>query len=262
MKYFFYALLGMIVISSCTVIKNNKETTMPNNTSNIAGLKWQLIEINGQAVPDKINGKVPFLNLQVGDTTYNANAGCNGMGGVYKLADQGKIQFSRGLSTMMACESMEIESQFAQVLIKTDNYSLADGILSLNKGKMAPLAKFKVAQDAIPANPLNGTWEVNYISGPRIAFEGLYPENKPTITFDVANNKASGTTSCNRFNTGISLNGNNLYFAAPATTRMACPGNGEATFLSTLKTITSYSVSENTLTLIMGDIAVMRLHRK
>ena len=32
---------------------------------------------------------------------------------------------------------------------------------------------------------LDGTWELNYVAGPRIAFNGLYPNNKPTITFDL-----------------------------------------------------------------------------
>ena len=34
------------------------------------------------------------------------------------------------------------------------------------------------------ANIYDATWELEYISGPRIAFEGLYPNKKPQITFD------------------------------------------------------------------------------
>jgi len=43
---------------------------------------------------------------------------------------------------------------------------------------------------------------------------------------------------------------------------MACEGNGEPVYFKTLKTLTSYSGDENTLTLIMGDIAVMRFTKK
>jgi hypothetical protein len=43
---------------------------------------------------------------------------------------------------------------------------------------------------------------------------------------------------------------------------MACEGNGEAVYFKTLKTVTAYSISDNTLTIIMGDIAVMRFTRK
>lgn len=44
---------------------------------------------------------------------------------------------------------------------------------------------------------LDGTWELNYISGPRIAFDGLYPDKKPTIVFDSKENRVSGNSSCN-----------------------------------------------------------------
>ena len=111
---------------------------------------------------------------------------------------------------------------------------------------------------------LNGTWELNYISGPRIAFDGLYPEKKPTITFDVAGNKISGNTSCNSFNGKLNTDGNKINFNDPmAMTRMMCQGQGETTFLETLKKINTWSVSDgNTLNLIMGDIAMMRFTKK
>jgi len=111
---------------------------------------------------------------------------------------------------------------------------------------------------------LNGTWELNYITGPRIAFDGLYPEKKPTITFDVANNKISGNTGCNNFNGKLNMDGNKINFNDPmAMTRMMCQGQGETTFLETLKKINTWSVSDgNTLNLIMGDIAMMRFTKK
>ena len=39
---------------------------------------------------------------------------------------------------------------------------------------------------------LAGTWELNYVSGPRIAFNGLYPGKKPMVTFDLAEKRMSG----------------------------------------------------------------------
>ncbi len=110
---------------------------------------------------------------------------------------------------------------------------------------------------------LNGTWELNYISGPRIAFDGLYPDKKPFITFDVANKKINGNTSCNNFNGPFKADGATIDFTSPlAMTRMFCQGEGEATFVKTLEKVTSWSIpEENTLNLIMGDIAVMRFSR-
>ena len=47
-------------------------------------------------------------------------------------------------------------------------------------------------------------------------------------------------------------------------TKMFCPGDGESSFMDGLKKVNSYSVSDEgkTLNLIMGDIAIMRFHKK
>lgn len=110
---------------------------------------------------------------------------------------------------------------------------------------------------------LGGTWELNYISGPRIAFNGLYPATKPTITFDVTGKKFSGNTSCNSFSGALIADDTTVNFTHPlAMTKMACPGEGEATFLEMLKKASTYSVSDSTLNFMMGDIAIMRFNKK
>jgi heat shock protein HslJ len=107
---------------------------------------------------------------------------------------------------------------------------------------------------------LQGTWQLNYITGPRIAFEGLYPDRKPTLSFDEKRKKIAGSTSCNSFSVPLTAEGKKINFAEPmAMTKMACPGEGENVFLETLKKITGYDVTAGyTLTLLMGDVAMMR----
>jgi heat shock protein HslJ len=113
---------------------------------------------------------------------------------------------------------------------------------------------------------LEGNWELNYISGPRIAFDGLYPAKKPTINFDLKENHISGNSSCNSFNGKLVLDGNKIDFTQPmAMTKMMCQdGQGEQVFISTLQKITSYDVTDDgkTLNLISGDIAMMRFTKK
>jgi heat shock protein HslJ len=109
---------------------------------------------------------------------------------------------------------------------------------------------------------LEGTWELNYITGPRIAFEGLYPEKKPTIVFDLAANKIAGNNSCNQYFGTLIVDGNKINFkdAKMGMTMMACQGNGDTVYISTLDKIDSYSISEDgkTLRFMMGDVEMMR----
>ena len=113
---------------------------------------------------------------------------------------------------------------------------------------------------------LEGTWELNYITGPRITFEGLYPNKKPTINFDIKENRVSGNNSCNSFTGKLVVTGNKIDFNQPmAVTKMMCmDGQGEQVFMSTLPKITSYDVTDDgkTLNFISGDIAMMRFTKK
>ena len=110
---------------------------------------------------------------------------------------------------------------------------------------------------------LEGAWELNYISGRRIAFEGLYPGRKPFIKFDLTSNRFSGNTSCNSFSGALHAENDQISFTEPfMMTKMACPGEGEQAFLDVLKTVDHYSIEGNALTLIKDDVAVMRFERK
>lgn len=113
---------------------------------------------------------------------------------------------------------------------------------------------------------LEGNWELNYISGAGIAFDGLYPNKKPTINFNLKENHISGNSSCNSFNGKLVPDGNKIDFTQPmAMTKMMCQdGQGEQVFMSTLQKITSYDVTDDgkTLNLISGDIVMMRFTKK
>ncbi|PUV21412.1 META domain-containing protein [Sphingobacterium athyrii] len=251
-------MMAVLALTSCAVSKKNSDKQDTDNTSTLLiGKKWQLIEVGGKAVAAQVNGKVPFLKLE--EKRYSASAGCNGIGGELTFSANGKIKFAQGMSTMMACPDMSIEQALSKALITADNYTINNGILSLNKARMAPLAKFKLLEEK---QNLSGTWELDYISGPRIAFEGLYPNRKPTMTFNTVDGKINGNSSCNNYNATFKTNGHQISFGPIMSTKMACEGSGEATFFSTLEKVNSYDVSENTLTFIMGDIAIMRFKRK
>lgn len=109
----------------------------------------------------------------------------------------------------------------------------------------------------------NETWELEYITGPRIAFEGLFPEKKPQITFSTATKEVSGTTGCNGFTTKYTLEGQSIKFDQnfPMTMRY-CEGGGEQVFLKMMKEVNHYYIdNEGKLFLNKGDVPMMRFKK-
>lgn len=246
-----------IILASCA---GNKPTVGNKNSeqSEITGNKWLLIELNGKPITGKINDKDPYLVFLSDDSRYAATGGCNTLGGEFLFGGQGKITFKPGMTTMMACEDMETDKLLTEVFRKTNNYSLADDILTLNQGRKAPLAKFSKVN---AHNSLVGTWELDYIDNSGGNFNELYPNKKPTISFDGSSSKVTGNGGCNNYNTNVEINGKNIHFGPIASTRMACAGNGESLFFQTLEKINVQSVHGDQLTLIVGDIAKMRFKK-
>jgi len=110
---------------------------------------------------------------------------------------------------------------------------------------------------------LGGTWELNYISGPRIAFNGLYPGKKPQMVFNLSEKRVSGNSSCNSFSGKLIADDTSINFNEPMiATKMACPGEGEAVFFEMIKKVNKYTITgDTTLNFMMGDIAIMRFSK-
>lgn len=104
---------------------------------------WKLVELRGQPVP-KLE-REPHLILKAEGGRVNGFGGCNRFTGSYNLDEAAsRIGFGQIASTMMACPSgMEVEKAFHDVLRTVDNYSLNGDRLTLNRARMAPLARFE-----------------------------------------------------------------------------------------------------------------------
>ncbi|KJD34612.1 lipoprotein [Tamlana nanhaiensis] len=108
----------------------------------------------------------------------------------------------------------------------------------------------------------NTTWELEYISGSRIAFNGLYPDKKPKIKFDKTTGKVTGNNSCNGYSADYTLENNNISFGAPGPTTMMFCGSGEQQFLKIIKQINTFSFNDNgKLNLLLDDVAMMRFKK-
>src|SRR5690606_8254082 len=66
---------------------------------------------------------------------------------------------------------------------------------------------------------------------------------------------------CNSYNATVELDNQDIKIGAIASTKLLCPHTGEAVFFQTLEKINKISVSDEQLTLIMRDIAMMRFKK-
>ena len=110
--------------------------------------KWLLIEVMGQTYEPSDDGREAFLLLDSEQGRANGNSSCNNFFGGYVIHAGQRIRFAGNMgATMMACPDMSTEQSFMKALRQADNYSVAGGELSLNKARMAPLLRFRLAAE-------------------------------------------------------------------------------------------------------------------
>ena len=223
--------------------------------------RWYLAEVNQQQVRSENNRTAHLLFTPGQVSTVAGFTGCNRLSGTFELSGSNSIKFSPLAVTKMAClNDDKTEALFLPALSATNKWKIENNSLFFYSDEKV-VAKFTAVEAAV-AN-LEGNWELNYISGARIAFEGLYPEKKPTIRFELGLSMISGNTSCNGFSSKYTINGNAIKFAPGLSTMMACPGTGEKTFTEMLQKVNRYALSDgNTLNFLIDDVAVMRFVKK
>ncbi|HEU0137606.1 MAG TPA: META domain-containing protein [Flavobacterium sp.] len=87
--------------------------------------------------------KAKFLQFK-NDGSFGASAGCNSIGGKYKISGS-KISFSNVLSTRMACDNMTSEQLVLKAFEEADNFVANKKLLQLRKGNQI-LATFDAQQ--------------------------------------------------------------------------------------------------------------------
>ena len=154
------------------------------------------------------------------------------------------------------------EKAYFNISNKMKNFTIITCILIL-------MASCGSTQDAAPVAPriesgvLYGhTWQLDYMSGTKIAFEGLFPDKKPELTFDELNNIVRGNSGCNGYSATFTKEGDNISFSDPAPSTMMYCGEGEQQFISMMEKIKRYSVdSDGKLNLMVDEIPMLRFKK-
>jgi heat shock protein HslJ len=109
---------GIILIPGCSA---------GDEALSLKSTKWELDSLTAITMPP-LNKKstVEFS----GDGKLSGYGGCNSFGGRYK-SSAGKLTTSDIYATEMACENMQVESNFISALMKNDTYKVKGSKLYL-----------------------------------------------------------------------------------------------------------------------------------
>jgi len=128
-------------------------STPPSATASVAAAGitdryWKLVKLRGQPVSS--SAREPHLILKAEDNRAQGSTGCNSFSGTYTLDEAtSRISFSQIATTRMFCaDGMETENGFTEVLGQADNYSLNGDTMTLNRARMAPLARFEAVEQS------------------------------------------------------------------------------------------------------------------
>lgn len=126
-------------------IDTDKYLLVKKDNNDITDKYWKLTELFGKKI-EKVDGMhEPHFILNPENNTITGFAGCNNINGEFKANSENlRISFSKLATTLRACDNMEIEDKFLDALNNIDNYSTDGKTLTLNRARMAPLARFEV----------------------------------------------------------------------------------------------------------------------
>jgi copper homeostasis protein (lipoprotein) len=103
--------------------------------------------------------------------------------------------------------------------------------------------------------PLESTsWRLSSLAGQPLSSADA--THAPTLMFDAAEKRVSGSGGCNRITGSYNVNGDKLDFGPIASTKMACPQpimDTESAFLRQLSAVNSYKIDGGSLTLYSAD---------
>jgi copper homeostasis protein (lipoprotein) len=112
--------------------------------SELVNTLWRVVRLEGEAVSVVEGRREPSIILRNNAQGYSATAGCNQLGGAYKL-EGNALTLSPGISTLMACPPPldELERRLIGTLSKVRQWRITAATLELSDEKGKSLALFE-----------------------------------------------------------------------------------------------------------------------
>lgn len=107
----------------------------------LTDVKWELITLQGQVI-EKENQNIPYFTINTKNENIHGSDGCNNFHGNFELKSGNRISFSKIAATQKLCFNAPYEGTLLKIFETVDNYTVKNDTLSLNKARMASMAKF------------------------------------------------------------------------------------------------------------------------
>ncbi|MDN6290053.1 MAG: META domain-containing protein [Tetragenococcus koreensis] len=249
------AVITLTMISCGSTQKSNDQTKEAQSQStDITNTTWELVKLGGEDVDqsETVGKKIQFT-LNSADEMAFGYSGCNTFNGGYTLEEGNRISFSQMASTRMACPKGDVNEQdVLDVFNSTDNYTINNGVLSLNVGKRAPLAVFKKvkSEDKI----VEKHWKLVKLEGQDVEMADNQ-EREIYFRLKTADNSLLGFAGCNTLNGQYKLKkGNQIQFLNIGVTMKLCPDVDvdESAFLKVFELADNYNIRGDQLMLNVG----------
>lgn len=256
------AIITLTMISCGTTQKSNDQTKEDQSQStDITNTTWELVKLEGQDIDqsERKGQKIQFTLNSV-DEKASGYSGCNTFNGAYTLEEGNRISFSQMASTRMACPESDVNEQdILDVFNSTDNYTINNGVLSLNVGKRAPLAVFKKVKSKNEI--VEKYWKLVKLEGQDIEMADNQ-EREIYFRLKTADNTIIGFAGCNTLNGQYKLKeGNQIDFLNIGVTMKLCPDVDvdESGFLKVFELANNYNINGDQLILNVGRRAPLAI---
>lgn len=126
MKYTFSAIITLILLYGCGGHRDTHVEAV-NESLHLAlsNIEWKLNRIqNIDLTQTEVINNQPTLNFNLEEFRLYGFGGCNRYTGSYLIGEDNRIEFSRIVSTKMACPEMDIEQTFYKQLENVTIYEV------------------------------------------------------------------------------------------------------------------------------------------
>ncbi len=224
--------LALVFLQSCS-------TTTSTGMKETATGNWLLATMNDAPINRMV--VLPTLTIDGATNTISGNGGCNTYNGpIEKLTSSAFMVSDKMISTLMACDKENIESQYLLTLSKANTYNVKNDMLNVYDKSGKKILSFIKNQNVAANQRLHDIWMATSINGGPINRMVTVPRMEINLT----EMKIYGTDGCNEYNGTIEKSSDkDLKFGRIASTRMMCPEMEVADrFNKAMNTVASYKL--------------------